>query len=161
MNGMLSSQSIWEPASAGLLGGPPSPLFSLVARAAAANVNLRFQGYAVPVPSLVRYLSIAGPRRGPLFSLLARAATTNVTLRTRLSYMTPFIVCDWCTRERYRLMMPNSQNFPEFSADDPRILRRARDSPRIFRESRTTPRARAHHPHPQPYTSTEACCVLH
>ena len=41
--------SRWYP-SAGLLGGPPSPLFSLVAHAAAANVILRFQGHAVPVP---------------------------------------------------------------------------------------------------------------
>jgi hypothetical protein len=35
-------------------GGPRGPLFSLVVRAAAANVNLRFQGCAGPVPSLCR-----------------------------------------------------------------------------------------------------------
>jgi hypothetical protein len=49
---------------------------------------------------------------------VVRAAAANVNPRTRLSHMTPFIVCDWCTRERCRLMMQNSLDFPEFPAGD-------------------------------------------
>jgi hypothetical protein len=67
--------------------------------------------------------------RPPAAPFLARAAAANVNPRTRLSHMTPFIICDWCTREQYRLMMQKSQNFRQMT---PRILRRARDSPRIF-----------------------------
>ena len=52
--------------------------------------------------------------RAPLFSLVARAAAAHVNPRTRLSHMTPVSGRDWCTRERCRLMMQKSQNFPEF-----------------------------------------------
>jgi hypothetical protein len=127
-------------------------------------VNLRFQGCAVPVwsgtqPLLVWYPSFlwssaglfCGPR-DPLFSLVVRAAAANVNPRTRLSHMTPFIVCDWCTRERCRPMMQNSHIFPEFPAGDSQNFaagsRISQDFPRIFRQSQTTPRARPHHPHP-------------
>ena len=79
--------------------------------------------------------------RAPVFSLVVRAAAANVNPRTRLSHMTPFIVCDWCTRERCRLMMQKSLNFPEIPKIIPRILRRARKFPRIFRQSQTGPRA--------------------
>ena len=54
----------------------------------------------------------------PLFSFVVRAAAANVNPHTRLSHMTPFSGRDWCTRERCRLMMQESQIFSEFPADD-------------------------------------------
>jgi hypothetical protein len=48
--------------------------------------------------------------RSPLFvvphppAFVARAAAANINPHTRLSHMTPFTICDWCTRERCRLI---------------------------------------------------------
>jgi hypothetical protein len=87
----------------------------------------------------------------PCRPFVACAAAANVNSHTRLSHMTSFIGCDWCTHERCRPMMQKSQNFRQMI---PRALRLAReisqDFPRIFRESQTTPRARAptHNPTP-------------
>ena len=83
---------------------------------------------------------------------MARAATANVNPRTRLSHMTPFSGHDWCTRERCRPMMQNSQNSQNSLPMTSRILRRAREFPRIFRQSQTGPRARAH--------QSDACQML-
>ena len=97
---------------------------------------------------------LRGGPRGPLFSFVVRAAAANVNPRTRLSHMTPFSGCDWCTRERCRPVMQKSHIFPEFPADDSQDLRRAREFPRIFpgfsdkvRRRRTPPPPTAPHLH--------------
>ena len=85
-----------------------------------------------------------GPR-DPMFSFVVRAAAANVNPRTRLSHVTSFIVCDWCTRERCRQNPRFSQIFPEFPADDPQDFAAGSRIPQDFpRKSE----ARAHHPHP-------------
>jgi hypothetical protein len=46
----------------------------------------------------------------PCCPIVASVAAANVNPCTRLSHMIPFLGRDWCTRERCRLMMQNSQN---------------------------------------------------
>ena len=135
-----------------------------VTRGAAANVNLQYQGYAVPVPPRPVQCVVSWCGTHPLlvlyptflWSFVVRAAAANVNPRTRLSHMTPFSGRDWCTRER-------CQKIPEFLADDFQNFatgsRISQDFPRIFRECQTTPRARAHTPthSPTPPLKPSAC----
>jgi hypothetical protein len=106
-------------------------------------------------PSLWSFAGLFCGRPAPLFSFV------NVNPHTRLSHMTPFSGRDWCTRERCRLMMQNSQIFPEFLADDPQDFaagsRIPQDFPKVGGSS--TP------PPPTPLRPgaccTEASCVTH
>ena len=113
--------------------------------------------------------AFAGGPRDPMFSLVVRAAAANVNPRTRLSHMTLFSGRDWCTRERYRLMMQDSRNSLQMT---PRILRRAREFPRIlpgFSDKvrrrpgleHTTPTHSPTPPLKPAACSTEAWCVTH
>jgi hypothetical protein len=99
-----------------------------------------------------------GGPRDPLFSFVVRAAAANVNPRTRLSHVTYFIVCDWCTRERCRPVMQKSQIFPEFPADDSQNFAAGSRIPQDFpRKSEAPP--------PTPLRPgaccTEASCVTH
>ena len=138
--------------------------------------SLVWEAWSGKHPSLVWEAPFAAPSqplfcgpRNPLFSFVVRAAAANVDPRTRLSHMTPFIVCDWCTRERCRPMMQNSHIFPEFPADDSQNFAASstisQNFPRISRQSQTTPHTtptRSPTPPLKPAAcSTEAWSVTH